>query len=96
MEKRSASGWLRFDENEQMEALERSLTPTLSVWARNPDHLDLVREQCRRRVAEFVRSWLLLENQWGPKRFTSVTVVFADEKEADPSALPPTVIEGGD
>jgi hypothetical protein len=91
MEKRSESGWLRFDEDEQMEALERSLTPTLVERARDPDHMELVRERCRHRVAEFVRSWLLLEEQWGRGRFTSVVVVFADEEDADPSVLPPTV-----
>lgn len=91
MEKRSESGWLRFDEDEQMAALERSLTPTLSERASDPDHLELVRERCRLRVAEFVRSWLLLEDQWGPGRFTSVRVVFADEEAADAGVLPPTV-----
>ncbi len=90
MEKRSESAWLRFDEDEQMEALEKSLTPTLSERAADPDHLQLVREPCRRRVAEFVQSWLLLEDQWGPDRFTHVEVFFADE-EPLPAALPPVV-----
>jgi len=90
MEKRSESGWLRFNENEQMEALERSLTPTLAARAADPDHLELVRERCRRRVAEFVQSWLLLEDQWGAERFTHVEVVFADEQD-EPSALAPVI-----
>jgi hypothetical protein len=94
MEKRSESGWLRFDEAEQMEALERSLTPTLSARARDPEHLELVREQCRRRVADFVRSWLLLEDQWGPERFSHVEVVFADEENGEPPSLKAPVIEG--
>jgi len=92
MEKRSESGWLRFDEDEQMEALERSITPTLSRRAADPDHLALVRETCRRRVEDFVRSWLLLEDQWGPGRFTHVEVIFADEEET-PSVLPPAIAE---
>lgn len=91
MEKRSESGWLRFDENAQMAALERSLTPALSERARDPDHIDLVRERCRQRVAEFVRSWLLLEDQWGPGRFTHVEVTFADEADEAPSALAPVI-----
>lgn len=94
MEKRSESGWLRFDEHEQMEALERSLTPTLSARARDPEHLGLVREQCRRRVADFVRSWLLLEDQWGPERFSHVEVIFADEENHEPPSLRAPVIEG--
>jgi hypothetical protein len=80
MEQRSESGWLRFDEEEQMDALLKSLTPTLAERASDPDHIELVRERCRDRVAEFVLSWLLLEDQWGPDRFTHVEVVFADEE----------------
>jgi hypothetical protein len=92
LEKRSESAWLRFDEDEQMETLERSITPTLSRRAGDPDHIALVRESCRRRVEDFVRSWLLLEDQWGPGRFTHVQVIFADEEET-PSVLPPMVVE---
>jgi hypothetical protein len=91
MEKRSASGWLRFDEEEQMAALEKSLTPVLSDRAADRDHLELVRERCRRRVADFVENWLLLEEQWGPGRFVRVDVVFADEVEIGGPSLPPTL-----
>jgi hypothetical protein len=91
MEKRSASGWLRFNEDEEMETLLKSLTPTLVNRAKEPDHLELARERCRKRVGEFVRSWLLLEDQWGAGRFTSVVVIFADEQDLEPGALPPTV-----
>jgi len=91
MEKRSESGWLRFNEDEEMESLERSLTPTLVARAGNAEHLELVRERCRTRVAEFVRSWLLLEEQWGPGRFTRVEVIFADEAGLESSPLSPVV-----
>jgi hypothetical protein len=96
MEKRSESGWLRFNEDEQMADLERSLTPTLVRRAQDPVHLELVREQCRRRVAEFVQGWLLLENQWGGDRFNHVVVFFADEEVDGGSAPPPAVIERSD
>lgn len=92
MEKRSESGWLRFNEAEEMDSLERSLTPRLVDRASNADHIELVREQCRRRVAEFVQSWLLLEDQWGPERFSRVEVVFADEDGGEePATMPPVV-----
>jgi hypothetical protein len=91
MEKRSERGWLRGGTAEQMESLERSLTPTLSQRAADPAHLGLVREPCRKRVAEFVRAWLLREEQWRDGGFTSVTVVFEDEAGADPGAQPPTL-----
>ena len=91
LEKRSSSGWLRFDDEEQMVALERSLTERLGRRAADPDSIDLVRETCRREVAEFVRNWLLAEDHWRNDRFRSVTVVFPDEEAGDPSALPPTL-----
>jgi hypothetical protein len=86
MEKRGERGWLRFDLDQQMEELERSITPTLTTRAGDPRTLGLVREICRRRVAEFVRDWLLREDQWREEGFTAVTVTFEDEGK-DPAAL---------
>lgn len=81
MQKRSEAGWARFDAPEQMAALERSLTPRLTRHAGDPRRLALVREQCRKTVAEFVRDWLLREDHWRHDRFTAIQVVFADEPE---------------
>ncbi len=92
MEKYSDSGWLRFNEDEQMEGLERSLTGVLSERASDPTHLEMVRERCRLEVAEFVRSWLLTENHWREDRFRSVTVIFADETESRANTLHPTLV----
>lgn len=91
LERRSSSGWLRFDADEQMVELERNLTALLGRRAADPDAVDLVRETCRRRTAEFVRNWLLAEDQWRSDRFRSVTVIFADDSTADPSAMQPTL-----
>jgi hypothetical protein len=91
MEKRSQEGWLRFDGAEQMAALERSLTPTLSARAQSPQSLALVRETCRRRVAEFVRDWLLREGQWRDDRFSAVTVTFEGETRDPATAPEPTL-----
>ncbi len=91
MEKRSERGWLRWDTAEQMESLEKSLTPILSERASDPAHLGLVREPCRKRVAEFVRAWLLREDQWRDGGFTSVTVVFEDEPGLEVVPRPPTL-----
>jgi len=79
MQKRSEAGWARFDAREQMAELERSLTPRLTRHAGDPRRLALVREECRKTVAEFVRDWLLREDHWRPDRFTAIQVVFADE-----------------
>jgi hypothetical protein len=94
LEKRSDRGWLRFNEDEQMAELERSITPTLNERAKDPEHLELVRERCRLRVAEFVRGWLLQEDHWRRDRFHAITVVFEDEKPPDDAPLGPTVIYG--
>lgn len=89
--KRSESTWLRFDEAERMDELERELTARLSRRAADPDTIDLVRETCRRRVAEFVHTWLLAEGQWGANRFRAIAVTFADEEPADATVQPPTL-----
>ncbi|MEI6779898.1 MAG: hypothetical protein WCQ21_03160 [Verrucomicrobiota bacterium] len=79
MERRAESGWARFDKNEQLNELERGMTPTLEQRARDSAHLQLVREAGRQSVAAFVRKWLLREGQWRSDRFTSIVVAFPDE-----------------
>jgi hypothetical protein len=79
MERRAESGWARFDKNEQLDELERGMTPSLEQRARDAAHLQLVREACRQSVAAFVRKWLMREGQWRSDRFTSIVVLFPDE-----------------
>lgn len=79
MERRAESGWARFDKNEQLDALERSMTPSLEHRAADTTHLQLVREACRHSVAEFVQRWLMREGQWQRDKFTSIVVLFPDE-----------------
>lgn len=92
MERYSERGWLRFNEEEQMEELERSITAALSERAGDSRHLEMVRERCRLELAEFVRSWLLHEDHWREDRFRSVTVIFADEVEEETPDRPPTLV----
>lgn len=89
VEKRIEGSWLRFDENDVMDDLERSLTARLSARAAAPDTINIVRETCRRRVEEFVREWLLAEDQWGAGRIVAVDVTFADEEPADTNVILP-------
>lgn len=79
MERRAESGWARFDKNDQLDALERSMTPTLERRAGDAAHRQLVREACRQSVAQFVRQWLMREGQWRSDRFTAIVVLFPDE-----------------
>ncbi len=89
--KRVEQDWLRFDAAEQLAELERSITPRLVARAAGSKHVALIREPSRRTVAEFVRSWLLREEQWRDDRFHAIKVVFADEEVSDPGALEVTV-----
>ena len=91
MQKWSERGWARFNEEEQMRELERSITPSISRYAEDGRHRELVREECRKQVAEFVRDWLLRENQWSMDRFSSIRVVFADETDRKPEQFAPTI-----
>ncbi len=92
MEKFSDRGWLRFNEDEQMGELERGITAAVSARAADATHLELVRERCRMEVAEFVRSWLLVEDHWREDRFRSIIVIFADEADNQPPTRFPTLV----
>src|SRR2546426_1225050 len=91
MEKKSETGWGRFNASEQMTGLEKSITPTLSQYASEEKHLALVRDQCRKTVAEFVKTWLLKEDHWRTDRFHTIKVIFADETNAVPDRVSPTI-----
>ena len=91
MQKRSDPGWARFNVGEQMNELEQSITPTLRRYAGDPRHMGMVRETCRKTVAEFVRNWLLQENQWRRDRFHTIKVIFPDEAGVDVSQVEPTI-----
>jgi hypothetical protein len=70
-------GWARGSSQGLLAELQQSLTPTLSRFAVDARHLELVRPQCRASVTEFVRLWLEREGQ--AARITDVAVIFADE-----------------
>lgn len=95
MEKKSESGWLRFNKAENLAALEKSLTSSLERRAASPGKMSHVREPGRKAVAEFVKRWLLTEGQWKEGAFGAIVVVFADEPEAKEidriKALPSTL-----
>ena len=91
MEKNSEAGWGRFNAREQMSDLEKSITPTLSEYARDAKHIALAREPCRETVGEFVKTWLLKEDHWRTDRFRTIKVIFADETNAVPEHVLPTI-----
>lgn len=91
MEKHASNGWSRFDKINQLDQLEKELTPTLEQYARDEKHVDTARQKFRPVVADFVRAWLLKEQQWSEDRFTSVIVVFEDEQSNVSPVGAPTI-----
>ncbi|HJN89105.1 MAG TPA: hypothetical protein QGG93_02140 [Verrucomicrobiota bacterium] len=81
MEKSSDEGWARFNVDEQMAKLEKTITPTIRSYAGDERHFDVVRENCRKTVSEFIEDWLLREGQWGDDRLRVVKVYFPGEGE---------------
>lgn len=88
----SVRGWGRRSPATMIQELEHQLTPRLTALASDPRRLNLVRDACRKSVAEFVRLWLERERQWGKSGFTQIQVKFADEAALPPSPHPQIVI----
>ncbi len=86
MEKKSASGWLRFNAAENLAQLEKDLTPRLEKRAGDKRHLDLAREASRKSVEAFVRKWIL-QGQPGIAEM-AVQVRFPDEPEPGDAPVP--------
>ena len=81
LEKLSVRGWGRGSTVELLEQTQREITPTLSRYACDPKHLELVRTQCRQSVAEFVKLWLERERQWGRHGIHEIQIMFPNEAE---------------
>ena len=82
MESKSTAGWMRFNAASNLASLQKNITPLLSQRAGNAAHLDEVREGSRKAIAEFVKNWLVSEDQWKAQGFTDIVIVFEDEPAA--------------
>ena len=91
IEKRSDEGWARFNADEQMAGLEKSITPRLNNYARSKEHMKVIREEARKTVAKFVREWLMKEDHWREDRFSTIHIIFADEAEVEDFPAKPTL-----
>jgi len=83
MQKRTESGWARFNKDENLAELERSITATMNLRAADDDHIGMVREECRKSVARFVKTWLIKEDQWRTNGIAAIIVVFPDEATSE-------------
>jgi len=84
-EKYTRAGWARFNKGQNLEALERSMTPTLAERAVGDAYRGLAEDAARRTIAEFVTIWLLKETDWKRDPAHKVVVLFPGEK---PPPLP--------
>ena len=77
MEMSSEEGWLRWDGEEEMDALTREITPHLNRRARLK--IKLARDKARVTIADFIKNWLLQEDHWRTDRYSVIQVIFEDE-----------------
>jgi hypothetical protein len=73
-------GWARFNKDENLELLGKSISEKLRQKAKRPEYLNLVREPARKTIEEFIATWLLKENIWGSSEWHVIKIVFPDEK----------------
>jgi hypothetical protein len=85
MEKYTKAGWARFNKEENLAALERSMTPTLAERASGDAYRGLAEDAGRKTIAEFITTWLLKETDWKRDPAHKVVVLFPGEK---PPPLP--------
>ena len=78
VERRTASGWARFNKAENLRELERSLTGLPAERA--PLYRHQAQEAGRAVVAEFVAEWLVREQQWQRDPEHRVVVLFPGER----------------
>jgi len=78
LEKKTESGWLRFNKSENLEALEREMTKQLEKRASEPRYIELQRPKAREAAAEFVANWMITKEKLKVER-SQVRVFFADE-----------------
>lgn len=77
MEKKTDDTWLRFDAEEQLADLEKTVTPALAVRAQA--HVKTVRENARRDIEEFVQKWIVESQSDYRAKIKAVKVIFPGE-----------------
>lgn len=91
MQKKSKSGWARWDGDESLSELEKTITARLGARAADESTLQKIRDESRDSVAKFVQGWLLSREAWGQKKIEEIVVMF-DGEDASLSSMPPVLI----
>ena len=79
LEKKTGSGWLRFNKEASLAALEKSLTAELGKRAASPSYIDMQRATARQEAAKFVTNWMIKQEAWKSVKPSQVRVFFSDE-----------------
>lgn len=79
VEKRSDSGWLRFDGAQLLAELEKNITPELEQRA--AQHLPAVKETARKDIEMFIQKWIVEAHPEYRDQISAVKVVFGGENE---------------
>jgi len=82
MEKKADNTWLRFDADQQLADLEKSITPVLAHRASL--HVPNVREAARKDIEEFVQKWIVDTRPEYRQQVTAVKVLFPGETPSTP------------
>jgi hypothetical protein len=88
MEKYTQSGWARFNKDENLALLEKSITPELQARAHNAGIRQLAVDAGRQTVREFVTTWLLKEQGWKRDADHKVVVLFPGEQQGRAGTSP--------
>ncbi|MFT5465269.1 MAG: hypothetical protein ACI8UO_000357 [Verrucomicrobiales bacterium] len=83
MKREIDEGFFRFNGEEIANRLHKSITPRISERAQDQQHIDLVKDESRKSVEKFVRTWLMNEGHWQSEEYSAVIVIFADEVTAE-------------
>lgn len=77
--KRTESGWARFNKDENLAQLERSVAAELGGRANSQRNLQAARAAGRQTVREFVRTWMLKDPALQPAARKRIVVLFPGE-----------------
>jgi hypothetical protein len=79
LRKRTSSGWARFDKDDNLAALEQSLTRELSSRATSARNMDAAVDAGRRTVREFAETWLVKSRTPAAQPMPRIVVLFPGE-----------------
>ena len=80
--KYTANGWARFNKDENLETLERTITGQIQSRAVSPQYDQIVKDASRETVRAFVSTWLLSQRKWGREPEFRIVVLFPGESLA--------------